>query len=390
MAFPRLNNISFWLLPPSLILLLASSLVEQGVGGGWTLCDMVSLLCISAEIPLDAKNSSTRSQLLAIFLAVKTLITRGRFACIFSMERNTFIENASETTRGGSISIGKRYNESFAQWFVGVTDGDGTFGFYKSNGKWTLYFKVAQSTYNLRLLYHIKTQLGVGKVSVSGIMAEYRLRDVKLIIEHIIPLFKAYPLLTSKYYNFDLFKQAAEIMANPVFSTLEKDSLLTSLAEKKGIPANYISPAWEILNGLVNSLEDALAVMSKSWLVGFTEAEGSFYLVSKDNTRIRHGFEITQKLDIIVLTAIGFILGIKVVKKPTYNTVVTTASYPISNIILYFHNTMKGMKSLEYRIWARSFKKVKRGPARYDYLTGIRDQMRGIRSIRLDKNFKKI
>ena len=37
MAFPRLNNISFWLLPPSLILLLASSLVEQGVGAGWTL-----------------------------------------------------------------------------------------------------------------------------------------------------------------------------------------------------------------------------------------------------------------------------------------------------------------------------------------------------------------
>lgn len=36
MAFPRLNNISFWLLPPSLILLLASSLVEGGVGTAWT------------------------------------------------------------------------------------------------------------------------------------------------------------------------------------------------------------------------------------------------------------------------------------------------------------------------------------------------------------------
>lgn len=33
--FPRLNNISFWLLPPSLILLLVSSLVEQGAGTGW-------------------------------------------------------------------------------------------------------------------------------------------------------------------------------------------------------------------------------------------------------------------------------------------------------------------------------------------------------------------
>lgn len=30
MAFPRLNNVSFWLLPPSLILLLLSSLVENG------------------------------------------------------------------------------------------------------------------------------------------------------------------------------------------------------------------------------------------------------------------------------------------------------------------------------------------------------------------------
>jgi cytochrome c oxidase subunit 1 len=37
MAFPRLNNISFWLLPPSLLLLLGSSLVECGVGTGWTI-----------------------------------------------------------------------------------------------------------------------------------------------------------------------------------------------------------------------------------------------------------------------------------------------------------------------------------------------------------------
>jgi len=37
MAFPRLNNISFWLLPPSLLLLLISSMVEVGVGAGWTL-----------------------------------------------------------------------------------------------------------------------------------------------------------------------------------------------------------------------------------------------------------------------------------------------------------------------------------------------------------------
>lgn len=37
MAFPRLNNMSFWLLPPSILLLIASTLVESGVGTGWTI-----------------------------------------------------------------------------------------------------------------------------------------------------------------------------------------------------------------------------------------------------------------------------------------------------------------------------------------------------------------
>nr|WDA96118.1 cytochrome c oxidase subunit I [Hirudinaria manillensis] len=37
MSFPRLNNLSFWLLPPSMIMLLSSSLIEGGVGAGWTL-----------------------------------------------------------------------------------------------------------------------------------------------------------------------------------------------------------------------------------------------------------------------------------------------------------------------------------------------------------------
>jgi cytochrome c oxidase subunit 1 len=36
-AFPRMNNLRFWLLPPSLFLLFISSMVEVGVGAGWTI-----------------------------------------------------------------------------------------------------------------------------------------------------------------------------------------------------------------------------------------------------------------------------------------------------------------------------------------------------------------
>ena len=84
--------------------------------------------------------------------------------------------------------------------------------------------------------------------------------------------------------------------------------------------------------------------------MGFTEAEGSFYLLSKEATRIVHAFELTQKLDLIVLQAISHILGIRLAKKKTYSSVVTTNSRAISNIIEYYSNTMKGMKAVEFRI----------------------------------------
>jgi LAGLIDADG endonuclease len=90
--------------------------------------------------------------------------------------------------------------------------------------------------------------------------------------------------------------------------------------------------------------------MSKYWLVGFTEAEGSFYIVKKDSLRLVHAFEITQKLDIIVLQSISMILGISVKKKKKHNTVITTNSRAINNIIEYYNKTMKGMKNVEYKI----------------------------------------
>lgn len=145
-----------------------------------------------------------------------------------------------------------------------------------------------------------------------------------------------------------------------------------------------MSPAWKIVNNTVSSLSDAMKVMTKSWLIGFTEAEGSFYIVKKGPAQLVHAFEITQKLDCIVLKAIALILGLKVTQKKTYLTVVTTNSESIQNIADYYFQTMKGMKALEYRIWARSFKKKKD----FASMTKAQDLMRNIRSIRLDKNWK--
>ena len=61
-------------------------------------------------------------------------------------------------------------------------------------------------------------------------------------------------------------------------------------------------------------------------------------------------FEITQKQDKIVLDAISIILPMKVYKKNTYYTCINTSNKDIEYIIQFFNNTIKGIKSLEYRV----------------------------------------
>lgn len=446
MAFPRLNNISFWLLPPSLILLLASAFVEQGAGTGWTVKSKLSQIIILfvsiynllnitrcgkllysemnthsvltyfSTMSNDVKMSSTWGQ--SAWILYKIILPSGiTFTnlvigvlsytmykiCMYPItlffivyNSVSFNKNPSETQRN-AFSSGRvikylRYfisavknSTNFKEWLVGITDGDGTFYFAKTKkGIWTFSFQIGQSNYNLRLLYYIKSMLGVGSVSATNAKdntAHYRVRNIQHIIQYILPIFDTYPLLTSKYFNYDLFKKAILIMNDPSLSNQEKDEKISYL-KSQSLPDNYISPAWNNVNNEVTSILDAMSIMTKSWLIGFTEAEGSFYIVKKGPLRLVHAFEITQKLDKIVLEAIAFILGLKVTTKKTYMTVVTTNSKSIENIISYYFKTMKGMKALEYRIWARSFNKKASGG--FEYMIKIKNLMRNIRSIRLD------
>jgi hypothetical protein len=420
--FPRLNNISFWLLPPSLILLLLSALVENGAGTGWTVYDKLSeITSMFFLVLVDLLNTTRCGKLLysevnTYSLYLNNVImssTWGRSAWVFICKQivagftvkgfaakillDFFIyliskiisENPSETTRSAfpSGTTDKNSKQNF-EWLVGVTDGDGTFHFSRTQkGVWSFTFKIAQSSYNLRLLYFIKSILGVGSVSVTNSKdncAEYRVRNIKHIIQYILPIFDKYPLLTSKHFKYTIFKQAILIMNDSNLTKEQKDRLISEL-KSQAMPNDYVSPAWQTIYNEVTTLDSAMKVMSKSWLIGFTEAECSFYIVKKGPKRLVHAFEITQKLDIIVLEAIAKILGLTVTKKKTYNTVVTTKAERVEFLVTYYHKTMKGMKSLEYRIWARSFSKDNKN---FESMSKVQNLMRNIRSIRLDKNVK--
>lgn len=384
MAFPRLNNISFWLLPPALILLLASSFVENGAGTGWTVKkDKLSPIRKNRAIkfysmqrtPLLGENYS--SNVISNASAVKMFSTWGQSA----WEENIISSHQR-------LNVKQPTNDWFKQWLVGFTDGDGSFSVLKQGDKWSLIFKISQNTYNLRVLHYIKKELGAGSIFVESKndMAHFRIRDLKVINERIFPIFDKYPLLTTKYFNYNIFKEAYRILDNKNLTKLEKSNLLENLLLTK--PSNlYISPIWDNVSKPLIDANEAKKIISKAWLIGFIEAEGSFYLVSKSINRIVHAFGLTQKLDLIVLESIKIVLGIptKVVYKNKHNfySLDTTNSRAILNIIEFFNNSMKGMKAVEYKIWARSFNKNK---GNFEKLIKIREQMRKLRSVRAQKS----
>lgn len=246
----------------------------------------------------------------------------------------------------------------FNEWLVGFTDGDGTFIITKGkNGSYQFTFKITQSVYNYRALYFIKKQLGYGSITKDGKnLIQYRIRDTKILKEVIIPIFDNYLLHTSKYYSYNLWKEA---LLNPEIRDLNKSKF-------KCMPKDYKSPNTNI--------------PTKNWILGFVEAEGSFFFSKKDNMRIVHSFGITQKLDSHLLEQLRSIFGI--VAKVRYNKnnfyiLETSNSRNIEYLINYFNSNLKGIKSLEYKIWARSYNKHK---GNYDKLLSISNQLNFIRN----------
>ena len=399
MAFPRLNNISFWLLPPSLLLFLFASGIENGAGTGWTLKGIRELFYGNIK---KSKFFSMREPLLvsANFFSILHVIHYSCLVKINTILNSTYVKMCV-SWRQYACRVNKRLftshqrlNEEhlnnkpsnqvlFEPWLVGFTDGDGNFHISQqgvgSSSKWTLGYKLTQSAYNLRILNYIKKQLGVGSITKDGTKAQYFIRDRKVIETVLIPIFDKYPLLTTKYYDYMKLKKALLILNNITKTKEEKNIELLVL--KNSTPnKDYLSPAWNDANLPLTNIDSINKVMTRSWLVGFIEAEGSFYLTNKSSNRIVHGFGLTQKLDKVVLESIATMLHIKnpVRFKELHNYFIldTTNSRAIENIIFFFKNTMKGMKSLEYRIWARSYTKNK---GDYYKLLNIRDMVRKLR-----------
>lgn len=396
MAFPRLNNVGFWLIVPALVCLVTSTLVEAGAGTGWT----VFMIC-SYKMSLDAwKTLYFLSLYNKIYLLkyliyynnnnklVKMFNIIGWYASIlyYNIYNNNMFQrlNVTKLIHLNNIKINniKINNLNINEWLVGITDSNGIFNIYinKNNNKIIFTYKISLIINNIQLLYKIKNYLKIGSINYTNNIVIYLINNNNDLLNIILPIFDKYKLLTSKRFNYLLFKKCLLINNNNNFNQLLKINLINNIINNNNnkYNNNYISDSWyniyknyknininniKIINNILeNNLLIINKIITKSWLIGYIETKSSFKLIKKDN-KIIHYFNINIiKLDYIVIYSIKLLLNINIninnYKLELFDN--KSIEYIINYLKFNNHKSrLLGIKSYEYLIWKRSYYKYK-------------------------------
>lgn len=160
-------------------------------------------------------------------------------------------------------------SKAFLEWFIGFTEGDGSFIVPKRGG---LQFVITQSSYDVQVLNYIKTNLGFGKV----IQQSKSNNTHRFIVQDISNM-----LLICLIFN-----------GNMVFFT-KNSQFLIFLSAYNNIALRL---KLEIINPIVSTL---LPTLQDYWLAGLTDAEGCFtlsLLTKSKGYRLR--FMLSQKWEV--------------------------------------------------------------------------------------------
>ena len=271
----------------------------------------------------------------------------------------------------------QRLNTKDIQWLVGFTDGDGCLTMYKEKkllNNWRHEFTIGLSIKDIRLLYKIKDMLGCGVIRKYNNVAIFKIKKIKHLIYNIVPIFDKYPLLTDKkrvtYLNFrsSLLEKASMSKRNIV-----DDDLLFIKQLLSNSPDNlYKMSIHDYFKQIDNNF-------FYNWLVGFTEAEGSFYFIKNNSsnrnnilqpeTPVRAEFRISQNNNFILLNKIKEEL--KITRKVSLQSnsashyyVLGASNISIQNVIDFYTNPnlvkFKGLKYLQFYLWLKGIKNVVR------------------------------
>jgi hypothetical protein len=103
-------------------------------------------------------------------------------------------------------------DESFLEWFRGLTDGEGCFEIIHQNSKFYFRFSIYMHKDDTPMLNIVCKRLKIGKVIERDHFTTYSVTSEDIL--KIIEIFDKYPLNTSKYLNYLAFKEGYQIYNN--------------------------------------------------------------------------------------------------------------------------------------------------------------------------------
>ena len=223
-----------------------------------------------------------------------------------------------------------RFDGKFLEWFIGFTEGDGSFVVTGGKSVFSIHLHIV----DLPLLYYIQNQLNMGNVYFKDDSATFIVKSNK-DISTIIQIF-----------NGNLFfKKRKEQFSKWVYNYNRKNNINIEIKNNEFIPS-----------------------LNNGWLSGFTDAEGSFF-VSVSNHRIVQRFSLTQKdAELEFLYLKGLLKGNYEIYK-TYSRVVVNF-FALDIIIDYLSkyklHSVKA-KSLEKWLEIYEYRKNKPSSEKIDY-----------------------
>lgn len=199
-------------------------------------------------------------------------------------------------------------------WITGFSDGESSFSVaiirdkaYKMGIYFIPAYAIELKDKDLDLLYKIQVFFkGVGRIHrIKGKgHAVYVVNSISDLMEVIIPHFTKYPLLTVKRITFLLFKDIVELMYRKRHLTLDGVQSIINIraSMNQGVIKHSIKHLETFYKITPVSLPplNPLSVndINVDWLVGFTDAEGCFFINIRLN-RKRDGYWVVPSFSLV-------------------------------------------------------------------------------------------
>ena len=230
------------------------------------------------------------------FISVLSSIFVGRENGRISFSNRISLVNVASTQiRKYSTKVIKSCNKiennlsEFYQWFVGFSDGESNFQIqvrYSDIAKTNVWrvsfaFRIGLHVDDLAVLHYIKDKLGIGTITISNTrdVCTLSVTDRKGLYV-LISIFDKYNLNTTKYLDYLDFKEAFILYSerNLNLYKQDKNKIIDQIVELK----NRMNKQRICLSNDVFSLHTNKTDINKNWLLGFIEAEGSFFISRTD------------------------------------------------------------------------------------------------------------